>query len=52
MKKIARATLYSGECLLSSGGRKGRSGEEGQLLQAPVGLNSTEVGAQDWRPEG
>lgn len=56
-KKIVHATFYSGECLLcllSSGGRRGRSGEEGQVLEAPVGLNSTgEVGAaQDWRSEG
>lgn len=52
-KKIAHATFYSGECLLSSQGRRGLQGKEGQVQEAPVGLNSTgKVGVQDWRPEG
>lgn len=52
-KKIAHATFYSGECLLSCGEQRGLQGKEGQVLEAPVGLNSTgKVGVQDRRPEG
>lgn len=52
--KIAHATFYSGECLLSSGGRSGRWEKEGQVLEAPVGLSSTGKveGTQDWRLVG